>query len=92
MKNYLRNAFEEIDAAVFSGDDMQDQDTRNELVTYVGRWLKELNLNVQLAAPAEPRVLMDVIMVKCGGRFDIDLMSPTDLLQAISDALEEMKQ
>lgn len=42
MPEYLENACEEIDAAMFSGDDFLNEDNRKALKEYIGRWSREL--------------------------------------------------
>lgn len=42
MDNYLEEACEEIDAAMFSGDAFLKKDNRETLKTYIGRWEREM--------------------------------------------------
>ena len=45
MRDYIENACEEIDAAMFSGDEFDEKDEREKLREYIGRWerrMKEL--------------------------------------------------
>ena len=44
MKDYLRNACESVDAAMFTtGDALEDPTTRQEIAKYVGRLVRALN-------------------------------------------------
>ena len=43
MSNYLDDDFETIDAAVFSGDFLEDEDNRENLREYCERWLRAIN-------------------------------------------------
>ena len=40
--NHLENICEEIDASVFSGDMLYDDERRNMLKTYIGRWVRAI--------------------------------------------------
>lgn len=42
MNRFVKNACEEIDAAMFSGDEFLDENSRKELREYMGRWTREL--------------------------------------------------
>ena len=44
-RKYLEKACEEIDASIFSGDVLIDEDTsdREELIQYIRRWARETN-------------------------------------------------
>lgn len=42
MKDYLKNACEEIDADIFSGDALWIPETKNELKEYVRRWAQAI--------------------------------------------------
>lgn len=53
MGDYIKNACEEIDAAMFSGDAFEDAEERAALIQYMGRWQRQLTL---LEKPAEDEV------------------------------------
>lgn len=42
LRDYLKNACEEIDAGVFSGDVLYCDDERKELKEYVERWARAI--------------------------------------------------
>lgn len=42
MDEYLENACEEIDAAMFSGDAFSKDENRKALREYIGRWEREM--------------------------------------------------
>ena len=44
MRQYIKEACEEIDAAMFSGDDFENIEARIELKEYIGRWQREMKL------------------------------------------------
>jgi hypothetical protein len=52
MRTYLRSFCEGIDAAVFNGDFMLNDDERAEFRVYLERWQRELVVNDKLAAEA----------------------------------------
>lgn len=44
-RTHIESACEEIDAAIFSGDILYDDADRTELLEYVTRWLREIQLH-----------------------------------------------
>ena len=52
MRAYLRQLCEKVDAAVFSGDFMLNDDERAEFRVYLERWQRELVVNDKSAAEA----------------------------------------
>jgi len=42
MNKNIENACEEIDAAMFSGDEFTDKENREKLREYIGRWEREM--------------------------------------------------
>lgn len=42
LRDYLKNACEEIDAGVFSGDLLYQDTEREELKDYLGRWSRAI--------------------------------------------------
>lgn len=48
-RNYLEEACEEIDAAMFSGDSFLQKENRDELMIYINRWLKALPHQEEIA-------------------------------------------
>ena len=48
MTSILIDAFDLIDAAVFSGDTFVDEKNRNEIKHFIDRWSKELKLTEKL--------------------------------------------
>lgn len=42
MRQYIEDACEEIDAAMFSGDAFLDEEHRKGLIEYMERWQREL--------------------------------------------------
>jgi len=44
MRDYIRQACEEIDAAMFSGDAFIEKDERDALINYIGRWQRQLKV------------------------------------------------
>lgn len=42
MDHHLKNDCEGVDASVFSGDVLWDDDSRNELKEYIGRWTRAI--------------------------------------------------
>ena len=49
MRKDLEEFCENIDAAIFVGDSLEDETTRRELRAYLSRWNKELDLEDKLA-------------------------------------------
>ena len=43
MLDYIENACEEIDAAMFSGDTFHKKKERTSLRKYIGRWTRQMN-------------------------------------------------
>jgi hypothetical protein len=42
MHPKVKQALEEIDAAVFNGDTFEDEEARNELLDYISSWKREV--------------------------------------------------
>jgi hypothetical protein len=42
MRDYIEQACEEIDAAMFSGDAFIEEEERNKLREYIGRWERKM--------------------------------------------------
>jgi ADP-dependent phosphofructokinase/glucokinase len=64
MRHYLEAACEQIDAAIFSGDDMLDADARRQFNYYLQRWTRQMAVEedeanqrdvMQEAAAEEPK-------------------------------------
>lgn len=52
MRDYIKSACEEIDAAMFSGDDFTDAEERKALRDYMERWGRGLKDWDEIAAEA----------------------------------------
>ena len=52
MRDYIKDACEEIDAAMFSGDAFVDAEERKALRDYIERWTRELKNWGEIAAEA----------------------------------------
>ena len=52
MRDYIKDACEEIDAAMFSGDAFADAEERKALRDYLERWGRELKNWDEIAAEA----------------------------------------
>lgn len=48
MHPKVKEALEQIDAAVFNGDTFEDPDARAELVDYMGRWARRYRLKAAI--------------------------------------------
>lgn len=44
MRQFIFEACDTIDAAIFSGDDFHDEANRKELIEFMERWTRELKL------------------------------------------------
>lgn len=42
LRDYLRNACEEVDAGIFSGDVLYCDEERKEVKKYIGRWARAI--------------------------------------------------
>lgn len=43
MRDYNERACEELDAALFSGDDFENPESLKELEAYIARWQREIS-------------------------------------------------
>ena len=50
MRDYIKNACEEIDAAMFSGDAFIEKEERDALSNYIGRWQRQMKEWEEIAA------------------------------------------
>jgi hypothetical protein len=50
MRDYIENACEEIDAAMFSGDAFMEKEERDALTDYIGRWHRKMKEWEEIAA------------------------------------------
>ena len=50
MRDYIENACEEIDAAMFSGDAFIEKEERDALSNYIGRWQRQMKEWEEIAA------------------------------------------
>jgi len=48
MPKYLDDQCDSIDAALFTGDTFHDEEAREELWAYIGRWTRELEATAEL--------------------------------------------
>ena len=53
MRDYIENACEEIDAAMFSSDAFMEKGERDALTDYIGRWQRKMKEWEEITAEAE---------------------------------------
>jgi hypothetical protein len=60
MRGYIKQACEEIDAAMFSGDAFIAKDERDALVYYIERWQRQLKVWEEIDAKGaqQPKVVI----------------------------------
>lgn len=57
MNQHLLDACESVDAAVFSGDVLHDDDSRNTLREYLGRWQRAIAEHERTDADCQSRAM-----------------------------------